>query len=159
MLKGEQVPLGFTLEEDILFFKGWYVIARSSPFIPVLLREYHDSPLGGHPGELKTYMRLAAEWYWEGVRRQVTRYVRECTVCQQAKASYQSPAGLLLSLPIPTSVWEHVTMDFIEGLPKSAGVDTIMVVVDRLMKYAHFVSLKHPFTALTVAGHFVKEVV
>ena len=82
VLKGEQVPTGFTVDHDRLFFKGRFVLARTSPFIPVLLREYHDFPLGGHAGELKTYLRLAAEWYWEGMSRQITNYVRECPVCQ-----------------------------------------------------------------------------
>ena len=102
---------------------------------------------------------MAREWYWEGMRKQVTRYVRECQICQQAKSSNHSPAGLLQNLPNHSQVWEHVTMGFIEGLPKSDEVDTILVVVDRLTKYGHFIALKHPFTALKVAAKFVKEVV
>ena len=135
------------------------MLAKSSPLIPVLLREYHDSSLGGHARELKTYLRLAGEWHWEGMRRQVTRYVRKCQVCQQAKTSNLSPAGLLQNLSTPSQVWEHVMMDFIEGLTRSKGVDTILVVVDRLTKFGHFVALKHPFTTFQVAEKIVKEVV
>ena len=50
-------------------------------------------------------------------------------------------------------------MDFIEGLPKSDRVDTILVVVDRLTKFNYFIALKHPFKVLTVAAKFVKEIV
>lgn len=156
--EGKQLP-GFTLSNEKLLYKGRMILAKSSTFIPLLLREYHDSPTGGHSGEVKTYLRLAFEWFWQGMRRDVARYVRECMVCQKNKHLQQQPAGLLQPLPLPSAVWEDITMDFVEGLPLSKGVDTILVVVDRLSKYAHFIGLKHPFTALSVATAFIKEVV
>ena len=50
-------------------------------------------------------------------------------------------------------------MDFIEGLPRVEGCSTILAVVDHLSKYAHFMSLKHPYFAHIVATVFVKEIV
>jgi len=50
-------------------------------------------------------------------------------------------------------------MDFIGGLPKAQGKDNILVVVDRLTKYAHFFALSHPYTAKEVAELFIKELV
>ncbi|KAL8155439.1 hypothetical protein AgCh_000724 [Apium graveolens] len=49
--------------------------------------------------------------------------------------------------------------DFIEGLPKSEGKTTILVVVDRLSKYAHFLSMSHPFTAKDVAKIYFDNVI
>ena len=107
----------------------------------------------------KTYLRVSREFYWQGMKLRIQQYVVVCVVCQQHKYLSMSPMGLFQPLSIPEQIWEDVTMDFIKGLPKSEGMDTILVVVDQLSKYAHFVALRHPFIAQTVAAIFVKEVV
>ncbi|KAH0747800.1 hypothetical protein KY290_027032 [Solanum tuberosum] len=65
----------------------------------------------------------------------------------------------LQPLPVPERIWEDVSLDFIVGLPKSGGFDTILVVVDHLSKYSHFIPLSHPYTAKIVAKIFCKEIV
>lgn len=62
-------------------------------------------------------------------------------------------------LPIPDGVWTALSMDFIEGLPRSEGFSVIMVVVDRLTKFAHFIPVKHPYTAFHIAQLFLDNIV
>jgi len=89
----------------------------------------------------------------------VDSFVKQCSVCQQAKHSHDHPAGLLQPLPIPKGAWQDISLDFIEGLPTSGGFSVILVVVDRLTKYAHFVPFKHPYTAQGVARALLDQVI
>ena len=51
--------------------------------------------------------------------------------------------GTLQPLPILEWKWEHITMDFVVGLPRTQqGHDAIWVIVDRLTKSAHFLPVK-----------------
>jgi hypothetical protein len=85
--------------------------------------------------------------------------VDQCDTCKRAKAVSARPAGLLQPLQLPDMIWKDIAMDFITGLPSSAGRNCILVVVDRLSKYGHFIALRHPFTAATIADTFAKEIV
>jgi len=120
--------------------------------------ELHTSPVGGNSGFLKTYHRVKKDFFWDGLKNNVQRFVAECVVCQQNKVETIKTPGLLQPLSIPSQCWEEVSMDFITGLPKSEGKSVIMVIVDRLTKYAHFCALSHPFKAITVATTFMEIV-
>ena len=150
---------GYSVKDGLLFKDIRLVIPEKSPFIPALLRQFHDSDVGCHEGVLKTFKRMVREVLWKGMRTDITDFIKACAVCQQNKYSTLSPAGLLTPLPIPQQMWTDISLDFVEGLPFSKGFDVILVVVDRITKYAHFIPLRHPFTVKSVAETFVKEVV
>jgi hypothetical protein len=122
-------------------------VGQNSSLRTKLISVLHDSVLGGHSGILATYQRVKKVFYWKGLKLDVTNFVKQCAICQKAKTEHVHPAGLLQPLPIPKGVWQDISMDFVEGLPKSEGYTTILVVVDRFSKYAHFFPLKHPFSA------------
>jgi hypothetical protein len=84
--------------------------------------------------------------------------VRECSVCQEHKHESMLSAGLLQPLPISSCVWSDIAMDFIEGLPVSSGFSVILVVVDRLSKYRHFLPLAHPYTVASATLVFLNNI-
>jgi hypothetical protein len=68
-------------------------------------------------------------------------------------------AGPLQSLPIPTWKWEDISMDFIVGLPKTAkGYDSIWVIIDRLTKIAHFLSVRVKDIMATYAELYIARI-
>lgn len=158
--EGVMISEKLSVIDGRLWLKHRVVIPSSSQYIPLILSESHNSKERGHSGVLKTLMRVQRSFYLKGMYKLIQEYVGNCTICQTHKHSTLSPTGLLQPLPIPSRIWEDVNIDFIEGLQTSRGVNVILVVVvDRLSKFAHFVGLLHPFTSSDVAKAFVREVV
>ena len=59
--------------------------------------------------------------------------------CQRNKNHTEQLAGKLMPNSIPEKPWTHISADFITKLPIAQGYDSILVVVDRLMKMVHFI--------------------
>jgi hypothetical protein len=153
-----QAVQNFTYTNGLLRYKGKLYIGDSGHLKQQLLASFHDSALGGHSGERATYQRLKLNFYWPKLKKQVTEFVKQCAICQKNKSENIPYPGLLQPLPLPDMAWTHISMDFIEGLPKSQSKDVILVVVDRLSKYAHFIALSHPYNASDIAQLFLDNV-
>ena len=96
-----------------------------------ILYQAHKSRIAIHPGGIKMYKDLKRNFWWEGIKREVATYVSQCLTCQQVKLEHQKSPELLQSLPIPQLKWEHISMDFVVGLPSSQqNHDAIWVIVD-----------------------------
>ncbi|GAU31857.1 hypothetical protein TSUD_114680 [Trifolium subterraneum] len=158
-LQGTCAESLYQVRQDILYWKNKIVVPQIPHIIQSILQEFHSSLLGAHAGIARTKARIASQFTWPSLSRDVRLFVSQCLVCQQAKSSNVAPAGLLQPLSIPLQIWDDISMDFIIGLPPSNGFTVIMVVVDRLSKYGHFTPLKADFTSLKVAEAFIHNVV
>jgi hypothetical protein len=62
-------------------------------------------------------------------------------------------------LEIPAIPFEDISLNLITGLPKSLDKDAILIVVDKLTKYTHFIAMTMEVTALEVASLLFKRIV
>ena len=139
---------GFSLTDTFILFRNRIWLPRTLPIIPT----------GGHAGITKTLTRLSENFFWSGMRADVSTFVANCFKCQCTKYETKKMSGLLCPLPVPRQPWEDLSLDFITGLPPSNGHTVILVVVDRFSKGVHLGTLPTAHTAHTVASLFLNIV-
>ncbi|QRW27810.1 hypothetical protein RhiXN_02405 [Rhizoctonia solani] len=69
-------------EEDLLWYRGKLVVPDSEPLKEQLLREFHNAPLAGHPGQQRTLELISRSYWWPGMKSSAKEWVECCPVCQ-----------------------------------------------------------------------------
>ena len=114
--------------------------------------------MAGHFGEDKTYLMAKEHYYWPHMLKDIQDVLKRRSICQIAK-SHSLAQGLYTLLPTPQGPWLNVSMDFVLGLPcTQCNKDSIMVVVDRFSKMAHFIACHKSNDASHVADLYFREV-
>jgi hypothetical protein len=79
------------------------------------IQEHHNSPIAGNTGQAKTLELLKSNHQWQGMRRNMDRYIRNCHVCQSSKPRNQKTHRWLKPLKVPQQLWKDQSLDFVEG--------------------------------------------
>ena len=102
---------------------------------------------------------LRKDYFWPNIKNELEEYIAKCFECQQVKNEHQHPVVLLQPLPIPIWKWEVISIDFLTGLPRNKNLnDSIMVVVDKLIKATHFILVKTTYKVANIADIFMKQI-
>ena len=130
-----------------------------------VISDYHNGPLLGHPGRDKTIELIQQRYQFPNMRKAVEDYIRQCTTCAQNKSTRHKPYSKQQQIEALQQAWQEITMDFIVKLPlfkdtiMDIKYDSILVVVDRLTKYAHFIPWKEKGNAKDLAKVILKKII
>lgn len=106
------------------------------------LAESHDEPTAGHMGRRKTYLRIALQYYWPSIQKDVAEYVKNCFVCQQCKIEQLAPAGLIGRRKL-TRPWEMIAVDITGPFPRSSsGHESLLIVMDMFTRYIECIPIR-----------------
>eukprot|EP01018_Ginkgo_biloba_P014349 Gb_07058 [translate_table: standard] len=145
--------------QDGYLFKGRQLCILESVMRENIIRELHSGGLGGHFGRNKTIALVEDRYFWPGLKKQVSKFIEHCRICQTAKGGSQN-VGLYHPLPVPDAPWTDIAMDFVVGLPTTQrGNNSVFVVVDKFSKMSHFIPCKKTNDAEQVAELFFREIV
>ena len=157
--EGKRTKLGIVAQGRLYRRGAAICVPDAAQLHASITRELHCSPYAGHIGMNRTLVLVSRYFYWPDMQTDINDYVRGCVTCQRNNPSAGQPIGKLQPLPVPSGIWEDISMDFIGPLPKTVRLnDFILVVVDRLSKMAHFLPCKKSIDGPGVAALFVDKV-
>lgn len=160
----ELTPSRYFLGEDnLIYFENWQGSPRlcvpANKRRDVMIDAHESITEAAHSGYEKTYNRIAASYYWPKMSQELKEFVSTCDICQKSKPRRHAPYGKLQPIAIPERPFEVISMDFITELPESNGYDTVLVVVDKLTKYASFILTKSTAGEIETADLIFKHIV
>ncbi|KAG6438941.1 hypothetical protein O3G_MSEX000349, partial [Manduca sexta] len=121
-----------------------------------ILKEFHDAPTAGHQGVERTFNRISRNYYFVGMRKYITDYLKNCEECQRYKASNQKPAGLLQT-PVLHQRGEVLAIDLFGPLPDGEhGEKWVLLVEDTATRWVELFALKEA-TAEICASVLISE--
>ena len=158
---GDGKETEFEIKEDrSLYYKDRVCVPNDCKLKKAILDEAHNGSFVIYPGSTKMYQDLKMSFWWSGMKRDVTKFVTKCLVCQRVKAEHQVPLGLMQPIRIPEWKWDRITIDFVVGLPLTGKKhDSVWIVVDRLTKSAHFLPVRTDYSFDKLVELYIKEIV
>ena len=156
-----EIGENFSFSQDgVLTMKGRLCVPDVEDVKKLIMEEVHCSAYVMHPSSTKMYRTIKVNYWWSGMKKEIANFISRCLVCQQVKAEHQKPLGIFHPLPIPEWKWEHITMDFVVSLPrKLVGYDAIWMILDRLTKSVHFLTICNNFTLDRLTKLYIIEIV
>ena len=126
---------GLTWKEDrVVYMKERIYVPNNKKIREEILKENHNSVDIGHPGQQWMLELLKRNYWWSELKEDVKEYIQGCFKCQQNKVQHQRKTEELHPLEIPQGPWQEISIDIIGPLPRSNGMDAIVVIVDRFTK-------------------------
>ena len=142
-----------TQSDNLYWYGDRLVVVEDSSLKRGVISLYHDSITAGHPGISNTTWAIAKDFWWPAMKKDVTKYVKGCTICQSRKN--QPNKAKPPPFPIPSDTYDtpftSIAMDFIVKLPVSESYDTILTITDTFSKASIFIPCNESINAENTA--------
>lgn len=125
-------------------------IVLPSHLIPMVFSYYHESPVGGHLGIMKTTMKIRKDFIWKGMDRDIATRVKACRLCSLSKPAQNTQLGFLSS-EVAGRTMEKLFIDFVGKFPRSKDGNTMLLVcVDAFSKFVWLLPLRRATAHTTI---------
>ena len=130
-----------------------------------MINIYHASKIHEHQEFDKIIERIFRIYYFLKMRKQIEETIRKCDICVRTKHNRHKSYELLKSSSTSDRAWKSIALDFIIKLSKfkervtETIYDSILIIVDQLIKYNYFLSYKKTSIAKDLIYTFFKTII
>ena len=164
-------------EEEVLWHDDCLYV--SSSLRKNVIKSNHDNLLIDHFDVERTLKLIRRKYYWfnqerndfekdvehdSNMRAQVKKYCETCAICKRSKTFRHKSYEKLSSLSISKFKWTDIIMNFVTNLSESKAwnettYDSILVVVDRLIKMTHYISITKTMIAENLVEILIRKII
>ena len=165
-----KVPVGYYIHDGVLMRKwrspdipaseDWAVVRQV--VVPRIYREdiltmAHSLPLGGHLGVNKTVNKIMKQFFWPGLRKDVSNFCRTCHTCQVVgKSQLDPPVAPLQPIPAFGEPFSKVIIDCVGPLPKTrSGNQYLLTIMCAATRFPEAIPLRN-IKAKTISKALIK---
>ena len=159
--EGPKSVYRFYVEEELLMHyvennkQRFEAIVIPKDLSGIVLKLAHDYL--GHNGSARTYMILRRNYYWKGMKPDVNKYVKKCTICRKHNSA--SPKYNKGTFQAPGAPKDFISMNIIGEFhpPSSHGNKYALTVICMLLGWTWCIPIPNK-TACDVVKSYLKHV-
>lgn len=126
--------------------------------IKKVIKETHDSLIGGHIGIRRSILKLKSIYFWKNMKSDIKNYIRNCEQCQKNKITRKTKMPMVITTT-SKKPFDRISLDVVGPLPITEKNNSyILTCQDDLTRYVVAMCLEDQ-TAETIARAFTKHIV
>ena len=114
------------------------ILAKTPDFRRTVFEVVHNL---SHPGVKATVKMVSDKFVWHGMRKQVSRWVKECYYCQSSKIQNHTKAPLE-HFSVSEKRFSLINIDIVGPLPFSSGFTYLLTIIDRNTRWPEAIPLR-----------------
>ena len=101
--------------------------------------------MSGHQGMARTYERVASQFFWPGIYKEVSKYCKSWDICQKTVPKGKVTKVPLGKVPLISEPFKRIAMDIVGPIfpASNRGKLFILTVMDYATRYPEAIALSN----------------
>ena len=127
--------------DGVIYFHDQIYLTRDSKLKKEILHVAYEALSSGHVDFIESYHTIMEGFYWEDLKEDLHQHIRRYVACLMYEDEINHLARLFQSFSLLIKRWEGSRMDLFTNLSTIYGKDYVLMLIDKLTIYVHFLTI------------------